>query len=132
MLAVVAGCSLAQKVTGLDCVNEPTGPWSELAGHDAILGRPAPHAEPLGDQYVSLACEDDNAIAEVGRRYRFNGSPLEIAAYYKEQAHAVGWILTTDGTEDLRTRHQITEGWPSETCFSKDFGDFTADLQLIF
>ncbi|MEU7831131.1 hypothetical protein [Nonomuraea sp. NPDC049129] len=132
MLVAASGCSFASKAMALDCINNPTDPWSELAGQDAILRQPPPHTEPLGDQYVSAACADDNAIAEVGRRYRFNGSPLEIATYYKEQARAVGWILSKDGTGDLRRRHQTTEGWPSETCFSKNFGDFTADLQLDF
>lgn len=82
--------------------------------------------------YVSPACMDDNRIAEVGRIYKFTGSPLAISAHYKKEAQATGWRLTEDGTENLVHRSGSTDKWPSDSCFLKNLGNFTADFQLMF
>ncbi len=40
--------------------------------------------------------------------------------------------MTKDGTKKLVKRTGVTEKWPSDSCYSKDLGDFVADLQLGF
>ncbi|WP_406311915.1 hypothetical protein OHA77_24915 [Streptosporangium sp. NBC_01639] len=134
----LAGCSAVAHVTGLDCIGDPAdGDWGEQAQQESVLYSSPAGTAPDGSArnegtYVSPACMDDNRIAEVGRIYKFTGSPLAISAHYKKEAQATGWRLTEDGTENLVHRSGSTDKWPSDSCFLKNLGNFTADFQLMF
>lgn len=133
--ASLTGCSAVAHITGLDCINDPAdGDWGKRVQRETVLYQPPAGATPANSDgvYVSPVCSDDNAIAEIGRLYRFTGSPLAVADHYKQTAQQAGWHLTEDGTKDFVHRAGSTEQWPSDSCFSKNLGDFTADLELGF
>ncbi|MEU0568229.1 hypothetical protein ABZ297_22990 [Nonomuraea sp. NPDC005983] len=138
LAASLAGCSAITHVTGLDCIGDPAeGDWGKAVQRESVLHTPPVSATPDNTDvdegpYVSAACMDDNRIAEVGRLYKFTGPPTDITAYYKRKAQAAGWHLTEDGAEHFVRRPGSTEKWPSNSCFSKDLGEFTADFELAF
>ncbi|WP_327087213.1 hypothetical protein OIE66_33515 [Nonomuraea sp. NBC_01738] len=123
---------MISKVAGLDCAKDPTEPWAHQVEGESVLRDHPQGATVLVPQYVSLACDDDAEVAEVGVRYKFTGSPSNVASFYKQHAQAAGWLLSKDGTNDLRVRAKSTEGWPATSCFSKKFTSFTADLEIAF
>ncbi|MGS2640691.1 hypothetical protein [Streptosporangium sp. LJ11] len=136
MAAVLAltttACSAAYHVSGLDCLSDPTEQMANRAKEEKILDRPPPNTLPITEEYTSLACEDDNSIAEVGRRYRFTSPPATISSHYEKEASATGWRLIRDGKKDVNKRLGSKEDWPSDTCYIKDLGDFDANLELSF
>lgn len=114
------------------CLDDPDGRMLNNAKGDKILDVFPENASPIVDVYVSPACEDENGVTEVGRRYQFTGSPLEVAAFYQGAAASNGWRLLGDGRRKINERPGSTEKWPSDTCYLKNFGKTIADLELSF
>jgi hypothetical protein len=130
--ATTTGCAAVYHLTGLDCTMDPTTVITDEAKADQILAAIPPDATPGGDVYVSPGCMDDNFINEVGRRFHFTTTPDAIVAFYEKAAPADGWRMTKDGTKTPNARPGSAVSRPSHTCYSKQLGGYTVDLELSF
>ncbi|WP_433348128.1 hypothetical protein ACQP25_32765 [Microtetraspora malaysiensis] len=130
--AVTSGCSAVGRLSGLDCINDPTRSMAERAQKESILDKIPPGAHDASDMIPTLACTDANGIGEVDRLIKFDGTPFDVASYYASEAKLSGWRMTKDGTRELKRKVGTADYWPSDTCYSKDLGGFVADLVVAF